>query len=126
MRFDADRARSRQVASTFLAAVTSGDLDGLLAILADDVVVHSDGGGKAKAGRRPVAGRDKAARFLLGISRKAPEGGTLREAPINGQPGAVIEASGQVVGAIAVDVVEGLVTGVRIMLNPDKLAGLRA
>ena len=65
-RFDADRHAQREVTERFFAAVAGGDIEALLAVLAPDVVLISDGGGKAKAARRPIAGADKVARFLVG------------------------------------------------------------
>jgi RNA polymerase sigma-70 factor (ECF subfamily) len=124
IRFDADQRHSQQVATSFMTAVTTGDLQGVLSLLAEDVVVHSDGGGKVTASRRPVYGRDKAARFLLGISRKRPAGTSLRETTINGQPGAVITVDGQVFGVVSLDIVSGVIAGVRIVVNPDKLSAV--
>ena len=124
IRFDADRRRSEQVATSFLTACATGDLQTVLSLLADDVVVHSDGGGKVTAGRRPVYGRDKAARFLVGITRKGPEGASLHPTTINGQPGAVVMLEEQVFGVVSLDIVDGLVAGVRIVVNPEKLSAV--
>lgn len=125
IRFDADRRRSAQVATSFMTACATGDLQGVLSLLAEDVVVHSDGGGKVTAGRRPVYGREKAARFLVGISHKQPAGASLRGTLINGQPGAVVMVEDQVYGAVSLDIVDGLVAGVHIVVNPDKLTAVR-
>jgi RNA polymerase sigma-70 factor, ECF subfamily len=125
IRFDADHRRSKEVAETFLMACATGDLQGVLSLLAEDVVVHSDGGGKRTAGRRPVYGRDKAARFLVGISHKQPVGASLHPTTINGQPGAVVMLDDEVYGVLSVDVVDGLVAGVHIVVNPDKLSAVR-
>ena len=124
-RFDADKQRSRELTHRFLTACATGDLDGLLSTLAEDVVVWTDGGGKAQAALRPIHGADKAARFLLGISAKGAAGATVQEVPINGQPGAVLLVDGSVAAALATDVADGLITGVRIIANPDKLAALQ-
>lgn len=124
IRFDADRRRSDEVATTFLQACATGDLQGVLALLAEDVVVHSDGGGKRTAGLRPVYGRDKAARFLVGISHKQPPQASLRPMMINGQPGAVVLLDDEVYGVLSLDIVDGLVSGVHIVVNPDKLAAV--
>src|SRR4051794_9980435 len=125
VRFDADSRRSQQVATSFMTACVTGDMNGLLSLLADDVVVHSDGGGKVTAGRRPVYGRDKAARFLLGISRKRPSGTSLRGTTINGQPGAVVLFDDQIYGVVSLVIVDGLIAGIRIVVNPDKLSAVR-
>jgi RNA polymerase sigma-70 factor (ECF subfamily) len=124
IRFDADRRRSEQVATSFLTACATGDLQGVLSLLADDVIVHSDGGGVVTAGRRPVYGRDKAARFLLGIARKQPEGASLHPTTINGQPGAAVLIADHVFGVVSLDIVDGLIAGVRIVVNPDKLSAV--
>lgn len=124
-RFDADRERSRALTRQFLAACTTGDLDGLMVLLAQDVVVWSDSGGKAQAPRRPVYGRDKVARLLIGIAQKAPENTAIREADINGQPGLVLVLDGKVTGAVVADVLDGQITTVRMLVNPDKLASLQ-
>ena len=69
-RFDTDRGAQREVTERFLAACAGGDVEALLAALAPDVVLISDGGGKAKAARRPITGADKVARFLVGGRRR--------------------------------------------------------
>lgn len=125
-RFDADRERSRQLTRRFLAACATGDLDGLLSMLAQDVVVWSDGGGKAKAALRPVHGADKVARLLVGISQKGLAGAEIREVDINGQPGLVVLSDGVVTTAAVADVLDGQITAVRIVANPDKLIALQA
>ena len=124
IRFDADRRRSQEVATTFMTACATGDLQGILSLLAEDVVVHSDGGGKVTAGRRPVYGRDKAARFLVGISHKQPAGASLHPTTINGQPGAVVLLEDEVYGVLSLDIVDGLVASVHIVVNPDKLSAV--
>ena len=72
-RFDADRRAQREVTERFFAAVGGGDLEALLAALAPDVVLISDGGGKAKAALRPITGADKVARFLVAIAQQGGE-----------------------------------------------------
>jgi RNA polymerase sigma-70 factor (ECF subfamily) len=123
-RFEADSAHGRQLTAEFLEACMTGDLDRLLGMLADDVVVWSDGGGKRQAARRPIAGRDKAARFLIGIAEK---GGAMegRIVTVNGQPGGVFGHDGSVEYALALDVLDGQIVGVRLIANPDKLQHLQ-
>lgn len=123
-RFEADSAHGRELTARFLAACTTGDLGGLIGMLADDVIVWSDGGGKAQAARRPVAGRDKAARFLIGIAQKGGEfDGRL--VAVNGQPGGIFGHDGRIEFAMALDVLDGQIVGVRVMANPDKLQHLQ-
>jgi RNA polymerase sigma-70 factor (ECF subfamily) len=124
-RFEADSAHGRELTARFLSACMTGDLEGLLGMLADDVVLWSDGGGKVAAARRPVAGRDKVGRFLLGIAEKGAGDYEGRLVAVNGQPGAVFGRDGRVDYAFSLDVLDGQVVGVRIVANPDKLAHLR-
>lgn len=123
-RFEADSERGRQLTAEFLQACTTGDLDGLFGMLAEDVVVWSDGGGKAQAARRPIMGRDKAARFLIGIATK---GGDFdgRIVAVNGQPGGIFGRDGRVEYAMSLDVLDGRIVGVRVVVNPDKLQHLQ-
>ncbi|MDP9239064.1 MAG: RNA polymerase sigma-70 factor [Actinomycetota bacterium] len=123
-RFDADREQSRELTRQFLAACATGDLDGLMSLLARDVVVYTDGGGKAQAALRPVHGADKAGRLLIGISKKAV-GFTVREVVLNGQPGVVLVVDSVVTTALVIDVVGSQVSAVRIIANPDKLTAVR-
>lgn len=124
-RFDADPQQGEHLAGQFLAACSTGDLQALMSVLAGDVVVWTDGGGKARAARNPVYGAQKAARFLIGIAKDVPPGVGVSLARLNGQPGAVITESGRVTTAIVLDILDSRVTGVRIVVNPDKLRGLR-
>jgi PPOX class probable F420-dependent enzyme len=96
-----------------LAACAGGDLNALLTLLADDVVVWTDGGGKAKAAPKAVTGAAKAARFLIAIARGTPEGAEVIEANLNGQPGLLALHGGSAVSAVVLDVAEGRVSGVR-------------
>ena len=76
-RFEADRAQQERLTADFLRAVSEGDMPALIETLTDDVTVFSDGGGKVNAARKPVAGRDKVARFLTNLARLAPAGDQL-------------------------------------------------
>jgi RNA polymerase sigma-70 factor (ECF subfamily) len=123
-RFEADSEHGRQLTAEFLQACITGDLEGLFGMLADDVVVWSDGGGKAQAARRPIAGKDKAARFLVGIAAK---GGDFdgRITAVNGQPGGVFGHDGRIEYAMSLDILDGQIVGVRVVANPDKLQHLQ-
>jgi RNA polymerase sigma-70 factor (TIGR02957 family) len=125
-RFTPDRAERRRVTEEFLSATLGGDLDRLLAVLAPDVVLVSDGGGKRLAARRPVEGAEQVARFLIGIGRRpydgvAPEDMTVELADVNGVPGVIIRGGGQVLSAMAAEVADGRVLAVHLIANPDKL-----
>jgi RNA polymerase sigma-70 factor, ECF subfamily len=124
-RFDADRAHGRELTRRFLLACSTGDLDGLLAMLADDVTVWTDGGGKVRAALRPVVGPHRAARFLMTTASRLSAGVSSRELELNGQPGVVFEVDGTVTIALIVDVLDGKVVGVRVVTNPDKLVALQ-
>jgi RNA polymerase sigma factor (sigma-70 family) len=119
----AGRAESEELARRFFAAAGGGDMDELLAMLAPDVVFHADGGGKAQAVGKPLAGRERVLRLLGGLFRRGRFlGAFLRPAWVNGQPGAVTyDAEGRVVNVFALDIADGLVRAIRSVVNPDKL-----
>ena len=124
-RFDANPRQGQQLASQFLTACETGDLQALMSMLADDIVIWTDGGGKARAARNPIYGTSKAARFLIGIAKDVPASAHISLTRLNGQPGAVITESGRVTAAIVLDILHHQVTGVRIIVNPDKLSRLQ-
>jgi RNA polymerase sigma-70 factor (ECF subfamily) len=112
----------REVVDRFLAAIRGGDLQGLLDVLAPDVVVVADGGGLAAAVRRPIAGAEKVASFLLGAAKLVDfEVSTVW---LNGAPGALIAIGGARDTAVSITVEGGRVTRAFAIRNPDKLAGL--
>ncbi len=117
---------ANELADRFLAACAGGDLNALLAVMAQDVVVWTDGGGRAVAAPRPVVGAEKAARFLIGVARKTPPSTEVLHVNLNGQPGFVAVRGGFAFSAVVLDVADGLVCGVRVVANPDKLAALNA
>jgi RNA polymerase sigma-70 factor (ECF subfamily) len=95
----ARRAEGEELARRFFEAAAGGDMDALLGMLAPDVVLHADGGGKAQAIGKPLAGRQPVMRMLVSLLRRARIlGASLRLAWVNGQPGAVLyDAEGRVV-----------------------------
>jgi RNA polymerase sigma-70 factor (ECF subfamily) len=125
-RFEASRQQRDELARRFFAAVEEGDTEGLVGVLAADAVMYSDGGGKAPAAVTPIHGRQRVARFLLGLGRQARQAGTrIRVAVINGQPGALaLDPDGRLIGAVCLDIAEGQVQTVRSIVNPDKLRHL--
>jgi RNA polymerase sigma-70 factor (TIGR02957 family) len=125
-RFEASREQRDEVARRFFEAAGGGDLNGLLELLAPDVVTIGDGGGKGQALREPMHGPERVARFLLGLYRRAEKEGTYAvPALVNGQPGAVVyDAEGRVASVFALDIADGLVQAVRSVVNPDKLQHL--
>ena len=125
-RFDTDRRAQREVTERFFAAVAGGDIEALLAALAPDVVLISDGGGKASAARRPITGADKVARFLVGIAEKGAAIPDLRleVAEVNGLAAIVGWVGSEPFGSVSLAVSGGRIEQVLVMVNPDKLVGL--
>jgi len=123
-RFEADRATHAEVVRRFLVACGTADIDSLLAVLAPDVVVISDGGGVAKAPLRPVHGRDKVIRLLLGIAAKVPADTVYTLEVFNGRVGLVARVGGRAFTAMAVTVGEGQVQTLHVVANPAKLMAL--
>jgi hypothetical protein len=119
----ARRAEGKELARRFFEAAAGGDMDALLGMLAPDVVLHGDGGGKAQASGKPLAGRQRVMRLLVGLLRRGRVlGASLRLAWVNGQPGAVMyDAEGRVVSVVELDVADGVVQTIRSVVNPDKL-----
>ena len=122
-RFEASPEQRDEVARRFFAAAEGGDLAALLDLLAPDVVMVGDGGGKAWAAARPSHGRERVARFVLGLARRGPKmGARLDLAWVNGQPGAVTyDGEGRIINVFALDIADGLVQAIRSVINPDKL-----
>ena len=120
------RAEGEELARRFFEAAAGGDLDSLLDMLAPDVVFHGDGGGKAQAIGRPVAGRERVMRLITGIFRRGRFlDASLRLAWVNGQPGAVLyDAQERVVTVVELEVAGGVVQALRAVVNPDKLRHL--
>jgi RNA polymerase sigma-70 factor (ECF subfamily) len=121
-RFDPDPAQAERLTDAFLQACSTGDLNGLVQILASDAVLYSDGGGKAAAALAPIRGADKIARFFLGIMKKVPSSMEVRRVRVNGQPGLVITVERQIVQVLTLDVVGGHIANCFVIRNPDKLA----
>jgi RNA polymerase sigma-70 factor (ECF subfamily) len=121
-----EREEHRRVLDRFLAATRDGDVDGLVAVLAEDAVLVSDGGRHTKAARRPVEGRDRIVRFLRSIGPRALGDRRVEVVALNGQPGFIALVDDEVVLAGSVEVADGRVTAVRWVLNPDKLHWVHA
>ncbi len=126
-RFDTDDGVRRAAAERFRAACAGGDLAAMMELLAPDVVAWSDGGGKVTAARRPVVGADHVTRWVLGVlSKPGTQGMQVDVCQINGATGLLASIAGQPVGAVSLDLVDGRVAAVRLVLNPDKLRGLHS
>jgi RNA polymerase sigma-70 factor (TIGR02957 family) len=126
-RFQTTREQRDELARRFFAAAEQGDLSGLEALLAHDVELTGDGGGKAPALAQTLRGRNRVARTLinwLSVATRIPEV-QLRPVEVNGGPGAlVLDGSERVIGVLALDIGRGQIHGVSSIANPDKLAHL--
>ena len=121
-RFRATERSHRELLDRFRAAAEAGELDALSELLAADVVVHSDGGGKARAALRPVHGRANAARFISGaVAKFVPDHAEGRVVSVNGGPALVSHVGGAVLAVIAADVADGVIQSLFIVTNPEKL-----
>jgi len=126
-RFQPTRAQRDELARRFFAATERGDLGELETLLAHDVVLTGDGGGKVPALARALRGRNRVARALLTwvrVGARIP-GASLRPAEVNGSPGALLlDGDGRLIGVWALDIAGGQIQTVSAILNPDKLAHL--
>jgi RNA polymerase sigma-70 factor (ECF subfamily) len=125
-RFDADPAQAERLLERFNAAANAGDVDGMLAVLADDITLWTDGGGKARgATLAPVHGAEHVARFLAGVApRWAAMERTIRPAQINGHPGFLVYVEGRAHVAVIFEVRDGRIQAIYSISNPDKLRAL--
>jgi RNA polymerase sigma-70 factor (TIGR02957 family) len=126
-RFKASSEQREQLAAKFFAATEQGDLDGLKALLARDVELHGDGGGKAPALARVIRGRATAARTLGAWSKVTDRIGGVRfeRTELNGQPGALVrDPTGKLINAMVLDIAGGEIVAVRSVVNPEKLGHL--
>jgi RNA polymerase sigma-70 factor (TIGR02957 family) len=126
-RFETSRERRDELARRFFAAAREGDLGGRESLLAEDVELHGDGGGKVPALARSVHGRSRVARTLRAWMRQGARiaGAGIRPVVVNGQPGALLhDGEGRVISVMALDITGGRVQSIRSIVNPDKLRHL--
>ena len=125
-RFDTSRAERARLAERFFAAVGDGDVDGLVELLAADVAVYGDGGGKTPQWSCPIVGADRVSRLFANLGRQLRERrGVIELHEVNGQPGALVLApDGKLVNVFVLDVADGAIQTVRSVINPDKLQHL--
>ncbi len=113
---------NQQVLAKFMHFVTEGNIDGLLSLMTDNAVFVSDGGGKVLAAINPILGRDRVARFVLGIASKLnPHDYAVRAALVNGTPGIVITGGDTTYCTMAFEYAGGRIAAILNTMNPDKL-----
>jgi RNA polymerase sigma-70 factor, ECF subfamily len=114
--------QSEAVLQKFLHSITTGDVAGLLSVLAPGVTATTDGGGKARAVLRPIVGADRVVRFVLGALKKfVPQQREYRDATINGQPGVIGYDSSCAVQVLTFAISGGHIEAIYIINNPEKL-----
>ena len=123
------RPRPRQedeqrLAFAFAAAAGSGDLATLEDLLAEDVVLWSDGGAARRAARRPVVGRDRVARFVTNVAQRMPVDGSLEYVHLNGEPAVIVRTARGPLLTMSVEIADGAVRAIHTVINPDKLRHL--
>jgi RNA polymerase sigma-70 factor (ECF subfamily) len=125
-RFEASRGKRDELAATFFRAVQDGDLDGLVGMLAADVVVVGDNAGVQPRWPRPITGRDRVGRLLIGLGQQIQEAGILiRPTEVNGQPGALcLDSGGRIANVFVLDIAGGRVQAIRSVISPGKLRHL--
>jgi len=115
------QAETRAVLESFRRALDTGDLQGLLDVLAPDVVMVGDGGGLKQAALRPVTGAEKVARYIVGGTGRVPSTVTVEQTVVNGNPALVMRLDGELDGVLAVRVEDARITGLYYVRNPEKL-----
>lgn len=124
-RFEASSQKRNELLNRFLRAATNGDMEALLNLLAEDAVLHSDGGGNAIAAPNVIEGAEKVARGVVGALRKlVPKEVVRRQVEINGGPGLVSYLEDQPFSAVSLDTREGQIRAIYIVTNPRKLEHL--
>jgi RNA polymerase sigma-70 factor (ECF subfamily) len=122
-RFDVDREQAERLTQHFTEAAGAGDMEGLLTMLAEDITLWADGGGKARgAPLRPVHGADSVARFVVGVvQRFVPAESSMRQVRINGEPGFIVYVSGRPLAAMILHIRDERIQAIYAISNPDKL-----
>jgi RNA polymerase sigma-70 factor (ECF subfamily) len=120
-RMPVSRAQTRAAAESFRSALQTGDLQGLLDVLAPDIVLVTDGGGLRQAALRPVTGADKVLRYIAGTAKKANAAFTSEPTTVNGNPALILHLDGALDGVLAFRVEDNRVTGLYYVRNPEKL-----
>jgi RNA polymerase sigma-70 factor (ECF subfamily) len=125
-RFEASKEQREELAQRFFAAAQQGDTKALVEMLAADVVVYGDGGGKAPSWPRPIHGREQVAKLMAATLAQAVRlGASLQPTHINGQPGLLFaDPEGRIGAVMSLDIADGVIQTIHSVINPDKLAHL--
>lgn len=129
-RFGTDRSKKRAITERFFAATTGGDINELMELLAPDVTLWTDGGGKVRQAMRPIIGAEKVIRWLAGAASRPYEGveiGTMAVelVDINGAPGMVFRGDGRTIATLTVDLdADDRIVAIHNVANPDKLQAI--
>jgi RNA polymerase sigma-70 factor, ECF subfamily len=124
-RFERSPEQEERLTERFIEACMDGDMEGLLGLLAEDLILWSDGGGKVRAALNPIRGSDKVARFFMGILGKAPPGLVIRQTKVNGHPGIIgYYADGQPQSVTTFDIADECIRAIHILVNPEKLGNV--
>ena len=115
-------AESRGALQAFQRAIETGDLQSLLDLLAPDVVLLGDGGGVVQAVVRPIVGADRVARLLAGGLPRVGGAASVEPVQINGSPALIVRLNGEIDDVLAVRIDDGLITGLYVVRNPEKLS----
>jgi RNA polymerase sigma-70 factor (ECF subfamily) len=113
-----------RLAFAFAAAAGTGDLAALEGLLTEDAVLWSDGGAARRAARRPVVGRGRVARFVANVAQRVPVDGTFEYVHLNGEPAVIMRTAEGPYMTMAVELVEGAISAIHVVNNPDKLRHL--
>jgi RNA polymerase sigma-70 factor (ECF subfamily) len=125
-RYEVDPVRRRDLTERFLAAAGGGDLEGLMSLLAPDVRLVGDSGGKSKAPLRVLESADHVGRFLVGIAQRGVPDITWRFLELNGGPAVLVLSGGKPDSVFQLDILDGRIQSVYVIRNPDKLRALPA
>jgi RNA polymerase sigma-70 factor (ECF subfamily) len=125
-RYEVDPVRRRELTERFLAAAGGGDLEGLMSLLAPDVRLVGDSGGKSKAPLRVLESADHVGRFLVGVAEKGVPDITWRFLELNGGPAVLVLSGGKPDSVFQLDILDGRIQSVYVIRNPDKLRALPA
>jgi RNA polymerase sigma factor (sigma-70 family) len=123
-RYEPSAELRNELARRFIAAARNGEVEELESLLAEDVELHGDGGGRVPAIARPLFGRTRVARTFAAWVRAAERGTgfDLQPAEVNGQPGALtLDSQGRIIGVMVFDIADGRIQAVRSVVNPEKL-----